>query len=172
MLLHSYRGCDPHSSFLLFALTSSMPLKCWLTSFLGLPTACKKLTKMQDISFIGCPNSWADCFIFIYSHFQEVMNSLGMLGASHCHALQRWRSDSLWVILPRLWPHSFFSFIFSIRAGSQNHIHSFHAHFGLAGTEKQISWLQSAFPGVLCTIDIFVVAEADVLHPIRHQWSA
>jgi hypothetical protein len=61
---------------------------------------------------------------------------------------------------------------FSIRAGSQNHIHSFHAHFGLAGTEKQISCLQSAFPGVLCTIDIFVVAEADVLHPIRHQWSA
>lgn len=33
----------------------------------------------------------------------------------------------------------------SICAGSQNHIHSFHAHFGLARTDKQISSLQSAF---------------------------
>jgi hypothetical protein len=33
----------------------------------------------------------------------------------------------------------------SICAGSQNHIHSFHAHFGLAGTDKQVSCLESAF---------------------------
>ncbi len=50
---------------------------------------------------------WVYYYILFYTHHQELMKSMGAMVASHLYSCWMWWSDTFWMALTRLWPHSF-----------------------------------------------------------------
>jgi hypothetical protein len=74
-------------------LSSASQLHDWV--FLLLSELQLKLR--TQILFNGLSRFWADYYILIYTHFQELMKSVGSHGSLSLLLVMEVRSDSLWV---------------------------------------------------------------------------
>ncbi len=60
-----------------------------------------------QIMYHACPIFWGDYCIHIYMHCKEPMKAVSSHGScGYCYLWWRWRSDTLWATLTRLWLNS------------------------------------------------------------------
>ncbi len=78
---------------------------------MSLPIASANLTEALDADFV----KWfAQNFGWTSSiHWSTSLELIKSMGC-HCYSWWRWRSDTLWVILIKLWPHSLSCYLQSV----------------------------------------------------------